>query len=569
MLILMLLLACKSHEAVLIAANGSSSTTQQVMMVATTTQKRDLQNQSRPQTEERPKPQLREFKAYAPPPLETKHRIYDYIGTELEREPYMIICCTHSLNLQPDRLIVIDLNPESAAYQKVSSELIFPQIGDELCKMNWTRSAANLGEMAKVSRSHLLVPCMASNRIYIVSVEGLILKLVKVIETKELTVRDLSCPYSVHTLPLSGAPIHVACLGDRHGHGKGDFLLIDRKTFTIRERINKSEFATFGGEFALQTRFNAIISCEWGHPRQFQSGLLRGDFNESDSPLAELASNDRHSVSTLSAIKTLILPQNPLFGNRLNVWQISPGLLKQTIDLDPKEGSLTTCIRFLHNPDCNHAFACSALGSTIYHVHMNSLSGEFKADKIIQLPRIRVSGSNDPLNDGLPAMLTDLVISMDDKFLYVAAWLHGMILQYDISDPFKGTLFSKVQLGGILQSPNSSRVTGFDLGQEHLHPIRTIIKDCAFRGGPASLQLSLDGRRLYVGNSFYKPWDAQFYPELIVEGGQIVLVEISAKDSTMQLSKEFLVDFGKLSDGPFLPRDARFPQGDSTSDNFL
>ena len=33
-------------------------------------------------------------------------------------------------------------------------------------------------------------------------------------------------------------------------------------------------------------------------------------------------------------------------------------------------------------------------------------------------------------------------------------------------------------------------------------------------GGPQMLQLSLDGRRLYVTNSLYSTWDNQFYPEL-------------------------------------------------------
>ncbi len=28
------------------------------------------------------------------------------------------------------------------------------------------------------------------------------------------------------------------------------------------------------------------------------------------------------------------------------------------------------------------------------------------------------------------------------------------------------------------------------------------------------IQLSLDGKRLYVTNSLYSPWDKQFYPDL-------------------------------------------------------
>lgn len=36
----------------------------------------------------------------------------------------------------------------------------------------------------------------------------------------------------------------------------------------------------------------------------------------------------------------------------------------------------------------------------------------------------------------LPALTTDIVISLDDKYLYASNWLRGDICQLDISDPF-------------------------------------------------------------------------------------------------------------------------------------
>ena len=33
-------------------------------------------------------------------------------------------------------------------------------------------------------------------------------------------------------------------------------------------------------------------------------------------------------------------------------------------------------------------------------------------------------------------------------------------------------------------------------------------------GGPQMIQLSLDGKRLYVTTSLYSKWDKQFYPNL-------------------------------------------------------
>lgn len=37
------------------------------------------------------------------------------------------------------------------------------------------------------------------------------------------------------------------------------------------------------------------------------------------------------------------------------------------------------------------------------------------------------------------------------------------------------------------------------------------VKGVELQGGPQMIQLSRDGRRLYVTNSLFSPWDQQFY----------------------------------------------------------
>ena len=64
----------------------------------------------------------------------------------------------------------------------------------------------------------------------------------------------------------------------------------------------------------------------------------------------------------------------------------------------------------------------------------------------------------------------------------------------DVSDPRRPKLTGQLQLGGVLGRPLDD--------QRDLN------------GGPQMLQLSYDGRRLYVTNSLYSTWDNQFYPEL-------------------------------------------------------
>ncbi len=59
----------------------------------------------------------------------------------------------------------------------------------------------------------------------------------------------------------------------------------------------------------------------------------------------------------------------------MNIWNLQSKQLQQTIELDPFDGCMSLAIRFLHNPDCNHAFASSAIGSAIYHIYMDSVHG--------------------------------------------------------------------------------------------------------------------------------------------------------------------------------------------------
>uniref|UniRef100_A0A7I4YRT0 Selenium-binding protein n=1 Tax=Haemonchus contortus TaxID=6289 RepID=A0A7I4YRT0_HAECO len=476
-----------------------------------------------------------------------EHIMYNYENTKQAQEKYAVVNCPHSVGFHADRLAIVDLEEGSKTYCSVISVLTFPDVGDEPGRMNWTRSAPNLQAVPNVVRNHMVVPCMNSDRIYIVEIEEEGMKIVKTINPELLKYYDMSCPYAVHVLPLKGAPVHIATLGDNYGHGKGDFLLIDRDSFEIRERHNRSGFCGFGGDFSFQTRRNLLIACEWGHPRLFRSGFTLSDIeNVSES-----------------------------FGSQLHVWQISPGILKESIELGPFEGCLTTTVRFLHNPECNHAFACSAIGSTVFHLHMNSTNGKWSADKVFHVETLQVE---DWLASEMPALLTDLVISMNDRFAYVAGWLHGCIWQLDISDPFRTTVLNMVTLGGLLGGAIDATIkmpAAFKGDKSHKFAFvngghrpasATIVRGTVFRGGPAFLQLSLDGNRLYVSNSFYKQWDAQFYPDLIAKGGQIVRIDI---DQGMTISDTFLIDLKDMEGGPYLARDLRFFTGDSTSDNFL
>ena len=58
-------------------------------------------------------------------------------------------------------------------------------------------------------------------------------------------------------------------------------------------------------------------------------------------------------------------------------------------------------------------------------------NGGWAADQVIAVESVELEGWPFPV----PGLITDLLLSMDDRFLYFSNWLHGDLRQYDVSDP--------------------------------------------------------------------------------------------------------------------------------------
>jgi methanethiol oxidase len=95
----------------------------------------------------------------------------------------------------------------------------------------------------------------------------------------------------------------------------------------------------------------------------------------------------------------------------------------------------------------------------------------------------------------VPPLITDIDLSVDDRWLYVSCWGTGELKQYDVADPFNPRETGSVRLGGIVgRQPHPSA------------------PDQPLGGGPQMVEVSRDGRRVYVTNSLYAAWDDIFYP---------------------------------------------------------
>ena len=87
--------------------------------------------------------------------------------------------------------------------------------------------------------------------------------------------------------------------------------------------------------------------------------------------------------------------------------------------------------------------------------------------------------------------MTDILISMDDKYLYFSNWVHGDVRQYDITDTRNPKLTGQVFFGGSIQAGGPVTVT--EDTELSVQPGVRYIKEKRIWGAPQMLQLSLDG----------------------------------------------------------------------------
>ena len=87
----------------------------------------------------------------------------------------------------------------------------------------------------------------------------------------------------------------------------------------------------------------------------------------------------------------------------------------------------------------------------------------------------------------MPPLVTDINLSLDDRFLYVSCWGTGELRQYDVSRSVQPALTGSVHIGGIVRRAS--------------HPTRP---DEPLNGGPQMVEISRDGTRVYVTNSLYR-----------------------------------------------------------------
>ena len=280
---------------------------------------------------------------------------------------------------------------------RIVHELAMPNVGDELHHYGWNRcSSACHGP----DRSHLIVPGFRSSRIHVVDVAGdpRRPRIEKVIEPEEVVrATGLTRPHTVHCMP--GDNIVISMLGDADGNGACGFAVLDARTFELKGRWDDGgPHPRLNYDFWYQPRQNVLASSEFGEPGAYEPGF----------DLDDVAAGR--------------------YGSRLHFWNLSERRVEQTLELG-ETGMVPLEIRWLHDPGADEGFVGAALSSTMWHFRRTD--GSYSAEQVIGVDPVELEGWPFPV----PGFITDLVVSMDDRFLYFSDWLHGDLRQYDVSDP--------------------------------------------------------------------------------------------------------------------------------------
>jgi selenium-binding protein 1 len=433
---------------------------------------------------------------------------------------------TQGVNGKKDALGVVDTDPDSATYGTLVNKLELPQGGNELHHFGWNACSSHLCAYAPnphMERRYLVLPGTTSSRIHVVDThpDPRAPRLVKVIEGEEVMKKTgYAAPHTVHCGPDG---IYLNALGAPDGNGPGGIFMLDHETFELKGRWERDRGPQeLAYDFWWHLGHDVMITSEWGTPNMVQDGV---------NPELLLAGK---------------------YGNALHVWDLQSRKHLQKIELGAEQ-QMVLELRPAHDPRKAFGFvgvviSLKDLSSSIWQWYHDDVAGKWAARKVIEIPAEPADVDDlPPLLKGfgaVPPLVTDINLSLDDRTLYVSCWGTGELRQYDVSDPASPRLTGSLHIGGI------KRRTA--------HPKHI---DRPLNGGPQMVEVSRDGKRVYLTNGLYSPWDAQFYPA----GIKGWLAKIDAEPAGgMSFDRDFLVEF---EDG-LRPHQVRLEGGDASSDSF-
>ena len=383
---------------------------------------------------------------------------------------------------QPDALSVVDVDETSPEFGSVVGWTDLPTTGDELHHFGWNACSSALahaghhGGAEGLQRRFLLLPGLRSSNVHVLDTrpDPRAPRLHKTITPDELGAKSgYSRPHTLHCGPDG---IFLSCLGGANGEdGPGGIALLDHDTFDVLRAFETDrgpQYLAYDAWWHLSQ--NTLITSEWGTPSMIEDGV----------------------------VPELLLGNK--YGHRLHFWDLAEGVHQQTIDLGADQ-QMVLEIRPAHDPEAAWGYvgvvvSTTDLSASVWRWHRDDDATDWTADKVITIPAEPAAPEDLPPAlrpfGAVPPLVSDINLSVDDRMLYVSCWGTGDFKQYDVSDPAHPREVGSVRLGGIVSRATHPAAPGEPLA-----------------GGPQMVEVSRDGRRIYLTNSLYGAWDDQFYPD--------------------------------------------------------
>lgn len=347
------------------------------------------------------------------------HARDDAGGSRQGRHERFLYVATIAQSAQdPDFITVIGADPRRHDFGRIVNRIDMPNVGDELHHFGYS-----------LDQNRLIVPGLFSNRIHIFRING------------------------------NGKSMKLEAVNEELAASSG-YIVPHSVIATTRGRA----FITMIGAATGDTRPGGIVEIDdatGAFTTHFGPGPVRG--------ADELGPRYMYDFDTLEeanrGISTTFGPPGlcgagiapACLGDEVAVWDLDRQEVIQVANLGANSGALE--VRFIDKPGVRRAFINTPGTHAVWLADDDDNDGIFRFQQVL--------GPGDGLL--IPA---DMLLSYDQKFMYLTNWFGNTVQQFDITDPF--------------------------------HPV---LKATVAVPHPNMLRLSPDNRRLYVSNSLLTPWD--------------------------------------------------------------
>ena len=373
-------------------------------------------------------------------------------------EHYGYVGCVDVGGNDPDFISVVGLDPsDPTTYGKIISRVDLVDIGDEVHHYGFN-----------AFQTRILVPGLFSGRLHSIDIDTDPAHPTLVgYNDKLIGDSGYIVPHTVIALPTGGYAISMIG-ADTPSTGPGGLLELDA---------------------------NANFVGYWG------PGPNRGANDTPPNTMYDLGINRirNRMVTTSFGLPANIAPGITIdgLGEEINMWDYREKKIIQTVHIGAGSGPLE--VRWLSEPGSTIGFTNAPGTSEIWRWSDLDFDGIYDFELAIKLPPLSVP--------------TDILLSSDDRYLYVSNWVASTVLQYDIRDPFNPILTGEITIPWAQM-----------------------------------MRISPDNRRLYVTNSLLSTWDDTEFPAGVTRNTHYGMwkVDIDHDNGGMAIDPNFFIDYDNV-----------------------